>query len=160
MTVQVYLMFMHGCRCTHKPPLLKQPQIFKYTFVKSCFTSYLAFVANPVLSYSLPVFLLFLFVVCLLSLQILGQPMSLCLSPVVPAWLHPHARPFLSVVKMILIYNGSHYKHVRKQHHGDGAQTKSQCGSVFIRSASPAESALQCVYILYICDCVCHCSCG
>lgn len=74
--------------------------------------------------------------------------LSLFLSPVDPAWLHPHAQPSLRVVKIILIYNGSHYKHVRKQHHGDGAQTKSQCKTVFIRPALCAKSRVQ------LCVCV------
>lgn len=75
--------------------------------------------------------------------------LSLFLSPVDPAWLHPHAQPSLRVVKIILIYNGSHYKHVRKQHHGDGAQTKSQCKTVFIRPALCAKSRVQlCVCVI------------
>lgn len=56
------------------------------------------------------------------------------------------ARPTLSVVKIILIYNSGHYKHVRKQHHGDAAQTQSQSRTVFIRCAW-LEKVLTIVYI-------------
>lgn len=80
-----------------------------------------------------------------------GPCVSLLLS--LPACAHMRG-----VVKIIVIYNGSHYKHVRKQHHGDGAQTKSQCGRVFIRSAWPAESASPCVCVR-VSVCV-LCSCG
>lgn len=63
--------------------------------------------------------------------------------PVVPARLRPRARPILSAVKINLIYNDTRYKHVRKQRHGDSAQTKSQCRRVFIRPAWPAERTQQ-----------------
>ncbi len=44
---------------------------------------------------------------------------------------------------------------MRKQHHGDGAQTKSQCRTVFIRSALLVERKrfAMCVYI--VCASVC-----
>lgn len=71
-----------------------------------------------------------------------GWPRSRCLSsPAVPARLRPRARPILSAVKINLIYNDTRYKHVRKQRHGDSAQTKSQCRTVFIRPAWRAERA-------------------
>ena len=132
--------------CAGEPdnlPSPRHPQVFQGTFVKCCLTSYFQFRATSVPSFSLS------HSAPLLSLCLLAHARPLCLSAVVPAWLRPHAQPSLSVVKIILIYNGRHYKHVRKQRHGDGAQTKSQCGTVFIRSASSAESALQCVCTLW-----------
>lgn len=49
--------------------------------------------------------------------------------------------PSHGAVKINLIYNDTRYKHVRKQRHGDSAQTKSQCRTVFIRPAWRAERA-------------------
>lgn len=65
MTVQAYLMCMHGCRGT-QTTTAKILRFFSIPFVKSCFTSYLLFGANPVMSLSLPVF--FLLSACCLSL--------------------------------------------------------------------------------------------
>lgn len=96
------------------------------------------FGANPVFSFSCP----------RRSISCFSRLDPQSLPPFVAAWPRQHARPILSVVKIILIYNGSHYKHLRKQRHGDGAQTTSQSRTVFKRSASHAESTLQSVSLL------------
>lgn len=53
------------------------------------------------------------------------------------------AQPRSSVVKIPLIYNGSHYAHVRRQRHGD--QTKSQPATEFPRPAALTAAAATCL---------------